>query len=1180
MAVLKLSLLGPFTAALGDQPLDSIGTTKARALLVYLAVEVARPHRREQLFTMLWPGMPERSARHNLRQVIYEIRQVYSYLSGVEVSLLLSDRQTVQLNPEINVQVDLHQMDRLLSQSKTHDHPNLVNCETCIQALEEAVDLYRGDFLADFYLDDSNHFEDWAQAVRGKTRTSMLDALSSLAEIHIENEAYEQALICIDRALSIDNLRESTHRQRLEALALSGRRVEALQHYSEYSQMLEGELEVAPSQEINALYERIRQGELLRVRPKIQPISKESSPPRHNLVPQLTPFVGRRKELAELDALLADPQVRLVTIVGPGGMGKTRLATACAERQLNPAIDDCDHCPFPDGVFFIPLADIQDPDQIPNAIAKVINRALDPGRMLEFDRGRVRQALMDLLRGLRILLVLDNFEHLLEGVGFITAVLQTAPNLQMLVTSRERLYLHGEQVFPIVGLDYPDRDSPQGSGDYTARQLFVESARRIHPGFELGRDNVGHLDRVCQLLGGMPLGLELAASWVEMYSVSEIAGEIQKGIDILETDMRDIPERHRSLRAVCDSTWNQLDAIEQEIFASLSIFRNGFTRDAAQNVTGASIRILGSLQNKSLIQYLPARQRHNVHPYLLSYGKERLKGMPEAEVSAQDRHSEFYCSLVSGQKKAFESGIIEDAINLMEADIANIRSAWDWALERDHFRLVDKMLDGICYFYDSRWQIEAAVSVCQGALTKVGGGESTPEEKDGSTPDDGLVKRLRAKINAWSGYFNVYERFYRAANLQKIPLEVDGRIDKGLILFFQGAVDSQSGDLEFAETSLEEVLTQGRETGLLWIVLRGLSFLGDLAMYAGSPHEAMEWYRQCLVESQSQGNHFGEILALRYMGWAARRMMAYEKADEYFQKSRALAEINGNTQEMISASQDLGFLALFLGNIDQACDQFSHLVEISKERGLSYQGMPIMTHVCISKWLLGDFSGAEAVILDALTASQEFTPSAQIFPMTTAAELMTMLGCYHEAQTYMDALKPLLQGKFIGSFGESRIARVHGWIALVRKDYQSAETQFKRSMDLDRISSDDEQIAWSRGGLAHAKMCQAKWEDARQQLENALKTAIKIKGFIPMIFSLPFALKYLAYRRHVITHNLYQQILESPFLGKAQLFTDLVYRDLPGEYKRTPKVIVDTSPDHREMLWVVARDVLDALKDG
>jgi len=240
---------------------------------------------------------------------------------------------------------------------------------------------------------------------------------------------------------------------------------------------------------------------------------------RHNLPYQTTPFIGRQQVLVDLAQLIADPNTRLLTILAPGGMGKTRLALVAAERQLY-------H--FADGVFFVPLAPLATADNIVTTIAEHIgfsfHGSASPGEQL-----------LDYFRDRHILLVLDNFEHLLDGAGLVTGIIQSAPHSKVLATSREKLNLSGETVFTLFGLHVPDWETPDDALAYDAVQLFMQSAQRVRPDFELRTEDLDDLARICHLMEGMPLGIVLAAGWVDVLSLEQIVAELEQGIGILET---------------------------------------------------------------------------------------------------------------------------------------------------------------------------------------------------------------------------------------------------------------------------------------------------------------------------------------------------------------------------------------------------------------------------------------------------------------------------------------------------------------------------------------------------------------------------------------------------------------------------------------------------------------------
>lgn len=389
-----------------------------------------------------------------------------------------------------------------------------------------------------------------------------------------------------------------------------------------------------------------------------------------------TPFIGREAELAALAALLASPDVRLLTILGPGGMGKTRLALAAAhaERTRLPRT-------FADGVVFVDLAPIATPDLIVAAIAATLNLDLAERRG---DNRSPAQKLVDFLRPRRLLLLLDNFEHLLPAgsAPLLPTLLAAAPGLKVLATSRLRLNLREEHLYPLAGMSFADHSvAVHGAGepDYAAAQLFLTTARRLRPDFRLLPGEAAVLAGICRQLEGMPLALELAASWIDVLSLGGIAEELDAGIDLLVSDLGDMPERQRSVRATVDGSWGLLDPSEREAFMRLSVLRGGFTREAAAQVAGAALPTLARLISKSLLTFNPSTDRYRIHEVLRQYGLERL-----AQAGALDdtlrRHLRYFLSLA---ERAMDNLFGPDQIAWLErldGEQDNFRAALTWAV--------------------------------------------------------------------------------------------------------------------------------------------------------------------------------------------------------------------------------------------------------------------------------------------------------------------------------------------------------------------------------------------------------------------------------------------------------------------------------------------------------------------
>lgn len=433
--------------------------------------------------------------------------------------------------------------------------------------------------------------------------------------------------------------------------------------------------------------------------------SSISVPRQSNLPAAVTPFLGREEELAELARLLADPKLRLLSVIGPGGMGKTRLAVECARREM---------AQYPDGVFYAALAPLQAVEDLLPAIAAAT------GFSFLTDARTPQQQLFDYLREKALLLVLDNFEHLIDGAELVHELLQAAPRLRVLVTSRERLRLSGETVFLLDGMDFPDWETPSDLNTYSAVGLFLQSARFARPDFTLHPDDLPHIVRLCRLVDGVPLGIVLAAAWVEVLSVAEIAAEIERSLDFLTSDLRDLPERQRSLRAVFDHSWRLLGDNERSVFRQMAIFRGGFTRQAAEEVVGAGLPLLTALLNKSLIQRTEAG-RYELHELVRQYAAEKLTLDP-ASPALHERHARYYLALLHRQMDDLSGRQLQSRLAAVTADLENIRAGWMWAAEKGESALIGSTLESLCRYYEwqGRYAEGAAASNLAASLARSG----------------------------------------------------------------------------------------------------------------------------------------------------------------------------------------------------------------------------------------------------------------------------------------------------------------------------------------------------------------------------------------------------------------------------------------------------------------------------
>jgi predicted ATPase/DNA-binding SARP family transcriptional activator len=872
MAYLSLSLFGALKVVLGETSITSFESDKVRALLVYLVVEADRPHRREALAGLLWPDQSERAARHNLSQALFNLRQAIGDATATPAFLLIT-RTTVQFNLTSDYWSDTAVFSALLASCDHHRHRELHTCTACTHRLAEAVDVYRGDFLAQFSLSDSNGFEEWALLKRERLQHLALQAFTNLATYHERRGAYEQAQHFTLRQIELDPWREAAHRQLMRTLTLTGQRNAALAHYERCRQILAAELSVEPEAATKMLYERIRnaEGDLLAAE---ELFALPSSRP-HNLPPQLTPFIGRERELAELADLLGNSDCRLITIVGPGGIGKTRLALQAATEQLEA---------FADGIFFLSLAALRSTESLIFAIREALKLTLHGSEA-------PKTQILNHLREKEMLLVLDNFEHLVAGAPMIADMLKYAPDVTILATSRERLNLQGEMLFHVGGMLFPKAESAARFEQYSAVELFVQSARRVQPDFAFAAEEQGYVARICQLLEGMPLGIELAAAWVRALSCAEIAQELEQGLEFLTTSLRDVPERHRSLRAVFDHSWDLLCPAEQRVFGQLAVFRGGFRREAAEQVADATLPMLAALIDKSLLRKNIAG-RYAMHELVRQYAWEKLHQAGELEAT-HDRLLLFFLQLAEAAEPQLIGPGQKRWLDRLEDEHDNLRAALQWALE--HGAVMAGRLAGALWRF---WWMHSHLDEGRRWLEQV-------------LSQNSLSPVVRAKVLHGAGvlmheqgkYVQARARYEESLALRR---QQDDRQAIASSLNSLGVVALDLGDYRRAQALYEESLELKREQG----DRRGIAgTLGMVMSALGNSARGRAYYEESLQLSRKLDSQLGIAIALGNLGWVALEQQDAIRAQALFAESLALFHELGDKDGIAECLEGLAGVA-------------------------------------------------------------------------------------------------------------------------------------------------------------------------------------------------------------------------------------------------------------------------------
>ncbi len=1070
---LVLSLLGPFEASADDQPL-SFATDAARALLAYLAVEGGRPHRREQLATMLWPDKSQSAALTNLRQTLARLRKGLS--EPLAAGVLEITHQTLEVKPD-GVDLDCTRFDSLIAACASHAHSDLTRCRICIQRLERACKLYRGEFLDGVFPGGAHLFDEWALSKREQLHRQALDVLHTLAR-HYESIAdYEAMRRYGARQLRLEPWREDAHRQVMRALALQGARTAALEQYETCRRILAAELGIEPDTETRALYERIRDD-------APAPEALQAPVPAYNLPAQLTPFVGREQELATINALLDDPDMRLLTLVGAGGMGKTRLALETTYQRLNR---------YPDGVFFVSLASVARPDAIASAIAMAMGLELT---------GDIRQALPFALRDKQTLLVLDNFEHLLDGVGIVVELLEAAPNLQLLATSRERLEVLAEHVYMVLGMDYSPQDS-QGATQAAAIRLFAQSARRVQPDFALGDEDLTAVACICALVDGMPLGLELAAAWADMLPLDEIAREIERNADFLSTGLRDIPERHRSLRAVFDGSWRSLDESEQKMFRQLSVFQGGFTRGAADAIAGTSLRALARLARKSLLHQHGGR--YQIHELLRQFGAEQLDKLPDERAAVVERHCVYYLTLVAQRQRALDDREPQLAAKEIRSEIDNIEKAWMSAVQHGRRAELDQSAIALwrfCSLTGSGIDLEQFTRLAADRLETDLGQCDTDLGADAQRHERllGKLRAIQAAALVSQGKHDsaipVAEKAIALGQVsQGIEGEAFGYLSKGQALAQKAQYAEAQHCLENALHLARHALSDDAVIDSLEIIEYLVSlWLGAIANRRNEYARAKQLFGQSLATCQRRGDLRGEMHSLANLAIAARTTHEYAVARENYEHALRLARQLGYRWGEATTQQELGDLARLQGDPELARKLAVQSLVLFREIGDRLRESVSLAYLGRLHTYLGDDTGSHEYIDQFLNIIEGLNaPFAENWGWLALAIRHNYVGDWERALDY--AQRAVAAAQSVGSRVDHADALVVTGQILARMNRPAeARCAYQRAVLLcDDVNWASEVIS-ARAGLAFVALIGNDWPEALTHIETILATFARYPG--------------------------------------------------------------------------------------
>jgi len=1078
MSQLNISLLGTPRITIDEAPVK-FATSRAVPLLAYLAI-TGNTQSRELIASLFWPESTQNQALAALRTTLWRIKS-----AGLAEWVNLG-RNEISLNIHRNIEVDVLKYKSALDRCTTHGHPVSHVCLYCTPALTDAIDLYRGEFMAGCNISKAHNFDDWCMQQRETLEMLHLDALERLVKCHRTFGDFNLAIHYARIWLGYDRLNENAQFQLLQLYAITGQRTSGISLYKRFKELLWRELGIEPNEDITALYKQIITGRSTPVAKKKESalvfmlidiekaalywtraadkkpqllatynnIIKETArrfgglivqrsednitllfengqplhcavtihlglkkadwekleppgvrmvlyaastntdtrvnfvsftrsastllsicwegqitfteqtmqlldipagsnikdlgfhflsdsegsvhvfellhphlpnidhPPLQSTAHQLVnfpiftpPFIGREQELDELANLLSTSEERIISLIGPGGVGKTRLAIQACSQVVKF---------FTDGIYFIPLSSIQDPDFLPIILADVLKFSF-------FGTTDHLDQLGNYLHRMKVLLVFDNFEHLrLAGAKFLAFLLSRTHYLKILVTSRERLNMIAEAVVEVHGLPVPASTQVANAEMYSSIKLFVQNAQKYLPRISYANNREAIID-ICQLVDGIPLAILLASTWVRVFGCSEIASEIKRNIDFLSTTASDIDPRHRSLIAVFDNSWELLSIEERHSISRLSIFQSAFTSQAAQEVCDASPQVLSSFTDKSLLNHR-SDGRFEMLGTFHQYASGKLAEDKDQATATRLRFCEYYAEFCARNQSILYSSNQRQALDEIIAELENIRIAWTCMIDLNRWDLIEKMKLALYIYHIIVGNNIQGSEFFNLALQKLNALNQ---------PESELTRASMQQFYAWllfrrgfikegvDGLSACLEVFRSQNDIWNIALTLSHLAEA------QRTMGNQKQARSLVEEALNLMTSEIMPTSIYVIAFIAdcQSILGRVLMSTGDFDQAGYYFRTSLATHERLGTYYGSIQPLVGLAQLTGYLGDFLESKNYYLNALDIASNIYATRDMIIIHNNIAAVYEQIVNIPEAYHHVVTALKMCRETG-------------------------------------------------------------------------------------------------------------------------------------------------------------------------------------------------------------------------------------------------------